>query len=133
MAQRMTAFTWLGWELFELPSETATAVTEEENLAYAKAIMVCAAGDGEIAPKERDWILGFLTTADVPEEVVKTMETYDGSNAIEDLDRILAAADRMRLPRDVVDELEQIVHEEEGLRKRRHKLIVADAFAEVAA
>ncbi|HVF14829.1 MAG TPA: hypothetical protein VM942_09540 [Acidimicrobiales bacterium] len=166
MAQRMTAFRWLGWEMYELPPEVATAVTEEEHLLYAKAIVVCAAGDAEIAQPEREWIVGLLTTAGVSPEITDAIETYDGSDTIEDLlsatpampvygrsmiydalracssdgelsagerDRVFAAADRMNLSRQVVEELEQVVREEGTLRKRRHKLIVADAFAEAPA
>lgn len=166
MAEQMTAFEWLGWEMYELPPEVAAGVTDGENLLYGKAIVVCAAGDGEIDPRERKWIVGLLTTAGVSQQVIDAIAVYDGSDSIEELlgatpgmpmysrslvydalracasdgelstgerDRVLAAADRMGLPRQVVEELEQIVHEEEGLRKRRHKLIVADAFASAGA
>ena len=162
MADRMTAFKWLGWELFELPPDAATAVSDEDNLLYAKALLVCASGDGEISQQERDWIVGYLTTAGDSEEVVETVRTYDGSDSLEDLfaaassmalygrgmiydalracssdgelsagerERIVDAAERVGLPTSLVDELEEIVRQEEGLRKRRHKLIVADAFA----
>jgi uncharacterized membrane protein YebE (DUF533 family) len=162
VAQWMTSFEWLGRELYELPPDAAAAVTSEENMLYAKALMVCAAGDDEISQQERAWIVAYLTTCGISEEIPEAMKTYDGSDTLEDLlaatpnmpvyrrsmlydalracasdgelsagerERVMAAADRMDLPRELVDELEQIIHEEEALRKRRHKLIVADSLA----
>jgi len=85
MDQRMTALKWLGWEQYELPAEAAGQVSEADNLAYAKALMSCAAGDGEISPAEREWIVGYLTTAGDPEAVVDAMADYDGGDEIGDL------------------------------------------------
>lgn len=162
----MTAFQWLGWETLGLPRDVATSISEADNMAYAKAVLVCAAGDGVIAPEERDWIVGYLTTAGVPAAVVEAMKTYDGSDSIEDLmaatpmmpvfgrsmiydalracasdgeispgerARIDTVASRIGLAAEVVDELEAIVHEEEGLRRRRYQLIVAEPMAMASA
>jgi len=61
------------------------AVSDEENLLYAKALLVCASGDGEISQQERDWIVGYLTTAGVKENVTDAVKTYDGSDTLDDL------------------------------------------------
>jgi len=60
-------------------------VTEADNLAYAKALMTCAAGDGEVSQAERDWIVGYLTTAGDSEDVVGAIADYDGGDDIDGL------------------------------------------------
>ncbi len=162
MDRRMTAFKWVGWEYHEIPPEVAEQFSDADNLSYAKAILVCAAGDGEISSQEREWLIGWLTTAGDSDEVIEAMQTYDGGDSIADLisasplmrasgrslvydalracasdgdlsagerERIQDAAAQLGIPTDVVAELEQILNEEQGLRKRRHQLIVADALA----
>lgn len=57
----------------------------------------------------------------------------DGDLADGEREGVLSAADRMGVSRDVVSELEHIVQEEGALRKRRHDVIVAAAFAEASA
>ena len=94
MSQRITALRWLGWEHMELPPELVAEVSEADNLAYAKAIMVCAAGDGEISPAEREWIVGYLTVARDPDAVVELMRTYDGGD---DIGELIAASPLMLL------------------------------------
>lgn len=162
MDRRKTGMRWLGWEIFEHPPEIIDEYSEADNMAYAKAITVCAAGDGEISQHERDWIIGYLTSAGSPEEVIEAMRTYEGGDSIEDLvnsspgmkftgrgliydalracasdgelssderARVVSAASRLGIETDVVDAIEAIVNEETALRKRRHKLMVADVFA----
>lgn len=156
---------WLGWESFELPAEVSGGLTETDNLAYAKTLMVCAGADGTIAPAERDWVVGYLATAGSPDAVVEAMQTYQGGDSLDDLlgatpdmpvyrhcllydalracasdgelspeerSKILAAADRMGVPRAVVEDLEDIVAQEQQLRRRRHQVIVADAYEAAA-
>ncbi len=163
MAARMTPMRWLGSEFLDLPPDVVENISSEDHTTYVKGIMVCAMGDGEISPQEREWITGYLRTCGDSEDFVESMEAYDGSDTIEDLatrtpnmrvyrrsmlydalracasdgdlsdgerERVLSAADRMGVSRDVVSQLEQIVQEERALRKRRHDVIVAAAFAE---
>jgi uncharacterized tellurite resistance protein B-like protein len=165
MSRNETSFKWLGWELYELPPEVAGTVTDADNMAYAKALIVCAKGDGVISPKEREWLIGYMTTTGVSPSVVEMVKTYDGEDSLAELmkaspgmqtfrrgmlydalricasdgelhpaelDRIRHMADLVGISRETLAELEQILVEEEKLRKRRHKLIVADALAEQA-
>lgn len=163
MAARMTPLRWLGWEVLDLSSDVDVDITPADHATYVKGMLVCAMGDGEISPQEREWVAGYLMACGDPEDFVESMKAYDGSDAIEDLvnrtpnmpvyrrsmlydalracasdgelseeerEHVLAAADRMGVSRDVISELERIVQEEEALRKRRHDVIVAAAFAE---
>jgi hypothetical protein len=43
------------------------APSDADLLSYAKALVRCMNGDGEIAPAERDWRIGFMTLLGVPE------------------------------------------------------------------
>lgn len=165
MERDNTSFRWLAWELYELPPDAATNVSDADNMAYAKALVVCAKGDGVISPKEREWLVGYMTITGVAPSVVEMVKTYDGEDSLDDLlktspamriygramlydalricasdgelhpdelDRVRRIADVLGISRDVLAALEQIVQEEEKLRKRRHKVIVADAFAQQA-
>lgn len=78
---------WSGscWEMYELPVEFVQAMTGETNLAYAKAVIVCAAGDGEISERERAWLVGYLISAGDCDAVVDEIRTYTGSDDLRDL------------------------------------------------
>jgi uncharacterized membrane protein YebE (DUF533 family) len=162
VGQRKESFEWLGWEQFEMPPEYATVMTDDVNLRYAKALIVCAAGDGVISERERAWLVGYLITVGQSAAVVDQIRGYSGSDSLKDLigddpllvltgrsliydalrtcaadgeladgerDRILEAAAELSVPADTVAELEEIVRQEEVLRKRRRKLILDDALA----
>jgi uncharacterized tellurite resistance protein B-like protein len=162
MERDMTRFNWLAWENYELPPEAAANVSEADNMAFAKALLVCAKGDGVISKREREWLVGYMSVTGVLPSVVEMVKTYDGEDSIDDLlkasptmptygrailydalricasdgelhpaelDSIRRMADAMGISREVVATLELIVQEEEKLRKRRHKLLVADVFA----
>lgn len=80
-----TAFGWLGWEQFELDPNIVMSVSEADNLAYAKAVVVCANGDGRITDKEREWIIGYLTTVGDSPAVIEAIQSYQGEDTIEEL------------------------------------------------
>ena len=80
-----TSFAWLAGETFGVPTELAVSISTEENMAYAKALVVCAKGDGEITPAEREWLIGYSVTQGHPQEVVDVIRTYDGGDSIDDL------------------------------------------------
>lgn len=44
---------------------------------FAKAMILCAAGDGELAPAEREWILGFSANAGATDELLQELRTLD--------------------------------------------------------
>jgi uncharacterized membrane protein YebE (DUF533 family) len=159
MNRQETSFAWLGKETFGVPTEMTMSISAEENLAYAKALVVCAKGDGEITPDEREWLIGYSVTQGHPQEVVDAIRTYEGGDPIEDLlsaspnmpayrrflvydalracasdgdlaaqerQRVVAMAELMGVPADVVDDLEQIVQEHQALRQRLFGVLMAD-------
>lgn len=162
LGQRKESFEWLGWEQFEMPPEYAMVMTDDINLRYAKALIVCAAGDGAISERERQWLIGYLITVGHSAAVIEQIRTYSGGDSLADLigddpllvltgrsmiydalrtcaadgelaagerDRILEAAAELGVPAETVAELEEIVRQEEALRKRRRKLILDDSLA----
>jgi tellurite resistance protein len=44
---------------------------------FAKAMVLCAAGDGELSPAEREWILGFSANAGATDELLQELRTLD--------------------------------------------------------
>lgn len=44
---------------------------------FAKAMTLCASGDGELAPAEREWILGFAANAGATDELLQELRTLD--------------------------------------------------------
>ena len=85
MGLRRTSLEWFGWEMYELPVEFVEEMTDETNLAYAKAIIVCAAGDGDISERERAWLVGYLVSAGDSDAVIDEIRTYTGDDDLQDL------------------------------------------------
>jgi uncharacterized membrane protein YebE (DUF533 family) len=50
---------------------------------YARALMICAAGDGVISREERDWVKGYFAAFGASQELVDLLETYDGQDSLE--------------------------------------------------
>lgn len=44
---------------------------------FAKAMIICAAGDGRLADEELDWVLGFVASAGGTEELLNDLRTLD--------------------------------------------------------
>ena len=68
----------------------------------AKAVLVCAKGDGVLDPAERNWQISFFSALGAPEYVLKKMETYEAND---DLAELLAnSSDRIKnlVQRDIV-------------------------------
>jgi len=56
---------------------------------YAKAVLLCANGDGEITPPEREWVLGYFAGLGAPESVIEVLRDYP---ATEDVIQLLESA-----------------------------------------
>lgn len=69
---------WLG--ATKLP--VAPSLAEQRKMlplleGFAKAMIVCAAGDGKLAAEELDWVLGFVASAGGTEELLNDLATLD--------------------------------------------------------
>ncbi|WP_424103160.1 TerB family tellurite resistance protein [Moorena producens] len=65
-----------GWHLSDLPpNDTYEALT--------KAMLICAKGDGVLAPEERDWIIGFSAVRGMSLPLIEEMKKYEATEDIE--------------------------------------------------
>ena len=69
---------WLLRELWGFPS----GVPEDERLDYLKAIMACARGDGDLAPAEKDWVIGYGAACGGHQATIDALEAYDGAEDV---------------------------------------------------
>ena len=83
--QRLRALKWIAWQNHEVPGEILEVQSAEEDLVYAKAMLLCAGGNRQITERTRDWIMGYLTAAGYSESVIEAARTYDDSDKIEDI------------------------------------------------
>ncbi|MEW9550309.1 hypothetical protein [Nonomuraea sp. NPDC050783] len=51
--------------------------------SYAKALMICAKGDGVIAPAEREWIVGYFAAFGCTDRLAETLEKYEANDTFE--------------------------------------------------
>ncbi|MEG3897200.1 MULTISPECIES: hypothetical protein [unclassified Microcoleus] len=60
----------------ELPPEDSTII-------YAKALLICASGDGEVAPAEKDWIMGLTAARGVSDSKLEELKNYPATDSLE--------------------------------------------------
>ena len=83
--RRLNAIRWLGWENFEGPPELYEQITNEDNLVHGKTMLLCAGGNRRITPREREWLIGYLTAAGFSDPVLDQLEAYDDAESLADL------------------------------------------------
>lgn len=69
--------------LFNQKAGFRTIPTADDFEAYAKAILICANGDGKLAPEERDWVIGYFAAFGAPDSVLDEIKTYKADEDIE--------------------------------------------------
>ena len=52
----------------------------EADVFFAKAILMCAKGDGVLSQPERDFIVGYFATIGAPESMIQELQTYEGGD-----------------------------------------------------
>ncbi|KOP26821.1 hypothetical protein AMR41_08330 [Hapalosiphon sp. MRB220] len=50
---------------------------------YLKALLICANGDGRLAPEERDWVIGLACAFGAPDSLVEKIKSYKADEDIE--------------------------------------------------
>ena len=63
---------WLLREMWGFPA----GVPEDERLDYLKAIMACAGASRELAPAEREWVIGYGAACGAHQATVDALEAY---------------------------------------------------------
>ena len=57
--------------------------------SYTKSILVCANGDGTLAPEERDWVVGLASAFGASDSLVEELKSY---KADEDIEKVMSRA-----------------------------------------
>lgn len=82
--------------LFNEKSSFKTIPTSGDFEVYAKAILICANGDGKLAPEERDWVIGHFAAFGTPDSVLDELKTYKADEDIEKVISMTPAASASR-------------------------------------
>jgi hypothetical protein len=81
---------WLLKEMWDFPN----GVPEDQRLDYLKVIMVCARGDGHLAPREKAWVIGYGAACGAHQSTVDALEAYPADEDVLDiLNRNMPAAE----------------------------------------
>ena len=81
---------------FKQRTSFSTIPTTDDFDGYSKAILVCANGDGKLAPLERDWVLGYFAAFGAPDSVLEEIKSYKADEDIEKLITITPATNASR-------------------------------------
>ncbi|WP_280265757.1 hypothetical protein [Nocardia wallacei] len=54
----------------------------EDFAAYHKSLMICAKGDGVLAPEEREWVIGYTVAMGADPALVDELSTYQADDDI---------------------------------------------------
>jgi uncharacterized membrane protein YebE (DUF533 family) len=56
---------------------------------YLKSVLICANGDGTLAPEERAWVVGLASAFGAPDSLVEELKSY---KADEDIEKVIGDA-----------------------------------------
>ena len=62
-----------------------TYISPADGVDFLKAILVCTKGDDIISKEERDWVLGFAASREMPMSIIEELREYDGGEEITDI------------------------------------------------
>jgi len=65
------------------------AAGPEDSDSYLKSILICANGDGTLAPEEREWVVGLASAHSVSDSLVEEIKFY---KADEDIEKVISRA-----------------------------------------
>mmetsp|Transcript_2422 Transcript_2422/g.2710 ORF Transcript_2422/g.2710 Transcript_2422/m.2710 type:complete len:171 (-) Transcript_2422:52-564(-) len=64
-------------------------------MMYPKTLLCAANGDGELAPAERNHVIGVAASFMVPDAVIDFLETYEANDDVEELIKDVASVEGM--------------------------------------
>lgn len=50
---------------------------------YIKSLLLCANGDGQLSPQERDWVVGFAYAVGASDSLIEEIKSYEATEDIE--------------------------------------------------
>lgn len=72
---------WLLREMWDFPS----GVPEDDRVDYLRLILACARGGSELAPAEKDWVIGYGAACGAYQSTVDALEGYDADEDAMDI------------------------------------------------
>ncbi len=83
--RRRRALKWIVWQNLAAPGELIDAQHDEEDLVYAKSLLLFVGGNRRISSQRRNWVIGYLTAAGYTEDVLAAAAAYDDSDSIAEI------------------------------------------------
>ncbi|MEC4812810.1 MAG: hypothetical protein SAK29_05985 [Scytonema sp. PMC 1069.18] len=83
MATNDAAVLWLLKERYGF----STIPNPEGYDAYLKSLLICAKGDGHLAPEERDWVVQQASAYGASDSLVEELKSYE---ALEDIETVIS-------------------------------------------
>ncbi|MEH2005263.1 TerB family tellurite resistance protein [Nostoc sp.] len=62
-----------------------TVPPDNEILKYAKALLICANGDGTLTPEERNWVLGYFAIKGVSDSILSELKNYQPTESLQEV------------------------------------------------
>ena len=84
MATKDEGLLWLFYQRYSFHK----VPNDEEYNSYLKSLLICANGDGTLAPEERDWVVGFASAFGASDSLVEELKSY---KADEDIEKIISS------------------------------------------
>ena len=78
---RERSLLWLMKETLNFDSIPPAA----DYLNYGKALLICCKGDGDLADKERGWVIGYFSAFGCPDDVLDELSSFDGEGSLADV------------------------------------------------
>jgi uncharacterized membrane protein YebE (DUF533 family) len=76
---------WVFKELRGYDTETFILPTDQDIETFGKAMMIIAKGDGDLAQKEREWILGSLLARGGSESIIEKLSSYEANDNLQEI------------------------------------------------
>ncbi len=92
MATKDEGLLWLFYQRYSFRK----VPNHEEYKSYIKSMLICANGDGTIAPEERDWVVGYASAYGAPDSLVEELKSYKADEDIEKMISNTPAANASR-------------------------------------
>jgi hypothetical protein len=89
MTTKNLGLLWLLNEKYGLQEALIPTISPEDYEGYMKSILICANGDGTLAPKEREWVVGLASAYNAPDSLVEELKFY---KADEDINEVMSSA-----------------------------------------
>jgi hypothetical protein len=89
MTTKNVGLLWLLKEKYGFQEAVGSGIGPEDYDSYLKSILICANGDGTLAPEEREWVIGQASAYSASDSLVEELKFY---KADEDIEKVVSRA-----------------------------------------